>query len=809
MVARPGTYQASINNGELAEEFRGRTDLKQFYGGVAYARNVEPKPQGGGRLSPRSRHMGRLRGQMSQVPVATSFEIGESVSASAVLASITFPLLQQVNAIVVSGFSASQALGLILQFEWQDVDGNWTAFGSVFNLGVTSVLKTRALLPGSSVLAKSVRLRMVSAPPSATLFQIGDLIAFREGGAVATLRIKPFSFDQNQTYQAVIASGFVDFFRNGSYVGCAHTGLSDQQTIEVDVRQRLDTMLLFHQDIQPLRIMRNSSDDDWVLDAVAFTSIPPVDLGAVYVNQDEIWTLRLSWASGIDPASAGIVISVNGQETDAQPLGSDYAATAAQFQALVSNLPGVDPGISVQFLSSAATEAAFRITFSGGRNSGSSFVVSGRCPTTTSVAVNTWRSQKAIRGGEGIMSPSRGYPACTTFYQDRLLAGGFKSKRGAFLASVTADYYNLDTTTATQSAAFIDNLDTEGAEKLHHMAVSTHLMLFTDAGEYFVSDRALDATQPRNIVNSSRNGSSPIVPVVEIDDGAVAYCSKNRSLIYAAKFDYVAQAYQSQPISLIASHIISDVTSIARQKATTATDNVRMWITRGDGTMVVGTMLRGEGVTGYTRWETAGDVLDCCVDGANNPYIAVRRTTGGVNINYLERLDQGLLLDGTLTIANNPASPTVSGLEAHEGATVWAIADGYVDGPHVVKNGTVTLPFAASSIEIGRWTPPSMISLPLTSDVATGIVLKRPKRVHTVRVDLIDTTSIAVGANGRRPRDQPLYRAGAQTDAPLAPVSGELVVTGIPGFTATGQVEITQTKPGRLAWASFTREAQK
>jgi hypothetical protein len=50
MVARPGTYQASNNAGELAPEEHGRTDLKQFYAGLATALNIEPVPQGGSKL---------------------------------------------------------------------------------------------------------------------------------------------------------------------------------------------------------------------------------------------------------------------------------------------------------------------------------------------------------------------------------------------------------------------------------------------------------------------------------------------------------------------------------------------------------------------------------------------------------------------------------------------------------------------------------------------------------------------------------------------------------------------------------------
>jgi hypothetical protein len=175
---------------------------------------------------------------------------------------------------------------------------------------------------------------------------------------------------------------------------------------------------------------------------------------------------------------------------------------------------------------------------------------------------------------------------------------------------------------------------------------------------------------------------------------------------------------------------------------------------------------------------------------------------------HIERLEDGLIFDGVVEQNFDPPQAIITGLSMHEGAQVWARADGFVEGPFTVAGGAIKLSFAASDIEVGRWTAPLATTLPLPSEVAPRTVLRRPKRVHTVRLDLIDTTSVAIGANGRAARNVALALVTDPTDTPLAPVNRTIPVTGLTGFSPDGQVSITQTVPGQLAWRGITIEAR-
>jgi hypothetical protein len=224
--------------------------------------------------------------------------------------------------------------------------------------------------------------------------------------------------------------------------------------------------------------------------------------------------------------------------------------------------------------------------------------------------------------------------------------------------------------------------------------------------------------------------------------------------------------------------------------------------------MTLGTMLRGENVTAFTRWETDGLVRSAIVDGKNAVYLLVSRTVGAGAELHFEKLDTALIFDAAIEQTLDESTTIVSNLGPHEGATVWALADGYIEGPFTVIDGAITLANASTHVIVGRWTAPIADTLPLPSDINDKVVLRRPKRVHTVRVDLVDTTSVAIGANGLAPRNVALNRVGDPVDEPLAPVNRTEVITGLRGFSQDGQVRITQTKPGQLAWRGITIEAR-
>jgi hypothetical protein len=808
MVARPGTYQASNNAGELSPEEYGRTDLKQFYAGLKTALNVEPVPQGGSKLAMRTRHLGRVRRRLVAIGLsAVSLPSGTYSAPGQIATADLVP--SPVSAVTLVGWSATPAAaGVVARVEYWAA--GWVPFAQPFSIGPTSGSITVALPPGQSVMTTNVRVTILALSVTATIAaQALEVKIERDNVGVA--RIRPFTFSLDQTYVAVLMDRHVDFYRDGVYVGASTMDGTEDQITTLDIQQRLDTMLMFHRDLVSQRILRDGSDTKWLLSDIPFDNIPQVDLGGNYNNQvADIWNLYIRFPGGDSDYSGGknlsISLTVNGETTTPVQTAAppDWTATSAADKAALEATSQVDTGITVTFASSGANAIALTVTFVGDGNLGKVNTLAAEVVNTAEAAATVAHTQVGDPGGEPLISNSAGYAQASVFYQDRLITGGFNSKRGAFLASITGEYFDLNTKVPAASGAVLANIDTDGAEQLQHIVRADYLLLFTSEGEYFISDRAIDRTKPPNVVDTGRRGSAADLPVVVADE--IIWASRDKTVLYGASYDAVSTRYVSNPISLLAPHIVNGMVDIAFQKPAGVTNAGRLWMPRADGSMTTGILLEGQDITAFVRWQTAGLVRSACVDGKNIPHLLVQRDVAGVPELHFERLEDGLLFDDTIEQDFSPAQQIITGLDIHEGAEVWADADGYVVGPMTVAGAQIDIGFVAANVKVGRWTPPRAESLPLPSEVAERIVVRRERRIHTVRVDLIDTTSIAVGANQQRPRNVALARVG-DDDAPQPPVSGEIVVAGIAGFTMEATAVITQTRPGRLAWRGFVLEA--
>ncbi len=804
MVARPGKLQGSFNAGEQAPELHGRTELKTFFSGAARMLNVEPVPQGGFRLAPRTRDVGAVRGGLTP---GASGAVAATLGAAGTVGTLDMGADVAIAGVDLLGLTSAQTLAGLLSVEALNVStGLWQALAPPFSASATARARRAALAPGVTVTARFVRLRLVGAPPAATAIA-ATLAAFVETPGVQPVRLVPFTSASGVAYQAVLTPGAVDFWREGAFVGCCAITYAGADVPAIKTEQRADSMIVYHQNYPQLRVLRVDADHEWAVTAVPYTDVPQVDYGGVYVNVPDAFDVYIRYGATTSPEAITLVISVNGLDAPGVqvPAGPDWVAFGVAIKASLESMASVETGLTVS-VAVAGLLAVVSIAFTGTGNTGATFALSARIPSTPDANANVVKSVNGSTGGENLFGTVRGYPSVGVFYQDRLFEGGFRSKVSAFLASVTADYFNLNIAIPTADGAILYNLDTDGAERIIHMERARHLCLFTTDAEYYLADRAVSKTAVPNIVQSSRNGSSELVPVVE-NEGSLIYVARNRGTIYAATYSDVSQAYDSQPLSLLASHLCNGLIGAALQRATDDGDAARLWLVRDDGTVVIGVLIRNQDVTGFVRWETAGAVRAVMVDGRNDPYLAVERTIAGAQRLRFERLEPDLILDGTVTSTGAPRT-LVTGLAAHEGAVVHAEADGYTLGPFTVAGGAITLPVAAATISVGRWTAPELVTLPLPREVADRTVLRRPARVHTVRLHGLGVTSLAVGANGQPLRAVPLYRAGDPVDQPQRAVTGEIVVTGIRGYSPDAQVTIGQIMPGRLAIRDVIVEAR-
>ena len=86
-------------------------------------------------------------------------------------------------------------------------------------------------------------------------------------------------------------------------------------------------------------------------------------------------------------------------------------------------------------------------------------------------------------------------------------------------------------------------------------------------------------------------------------------------------------------------------------------------------------------------------------------------------------------------------------LEASVGQTLFQrTADGFVLGPFTVSAGAIDLGDSYTAVLVGRWQAPRFETMPQVFVTPGDDVIFRPGRIHTVEANIMDTTSIAIGA---------------------------------------------------------------
>jgi hypothetical protein len=163
-------------------------------------------------------------------------------------------------------------------------------------------------------------------------------------------------------------------------------------------------------------------------------------------------------------------------------------------------------------------------------------------------------------------------------------------------------------------------------------------------------------------------------------------------------------------------------------------------------------------------------------------------------------------IPGTWTIST-PIT-TVTGIEHLEGKTVSILADGSVSPSQVVRNGSVTLPTAASMISIGLGFKAQLQSL-YTDIQGTGTVQGKRKNIPAVTVRVHKSRGFKVGVNEVDSSTQSAFSSPSWTglieikDRGATAFAGEAIpmYTGDkilrvnPGWAKPGQIAVQQDFP--------------
>lgn len=648
----------------------------------------------------------------------------------------------------------------------------------------------------------ALRMENVVIHPQGGFRLSGGLVDIGEVSAAAA-RLFPFTASDGEAYDIVFEPGqFSTWSATGKLQDVPLTDITAAMLPDMTAAQQSDTMLVFHEDLEPRRII-HAGATSWSTDIAPLTGIPNYDYGGTYTNGvSAAWTLEFI---GLDNNSV-FILTISQQETVSIRYTTTNADLITRIDTAISELPNINPGYVVADIEAdPEKEGEVEITFSGDGNEGDGWAVSGRVVNAADAAVLSAKSVVGVAPGEPLISPQAGWPSCGTFYTQRLLLGGFKSLPGAWMFSKLAEYFNFDDRFEGADGPALIPMDAQSGEKITHLVASRNLSIFTTDAEYWIAERGLSKTDAPNHVQASVYGTRTGVPVVQ-NEGGLIFINDGGGVMAEFRYTDVEGNFVSRDISLLGSHLFTDIVDQASRNATLSTDANQIGIVQGDGTARIATILREQDVTAFARRTTDGTFKAVSVNGRNEMMFITDRPDS----RRLERLDPDILLDEATNFDLGVPGNTITGLSRFNGREIWIIGDNEVIGPMTVADGQVTIPFEVTSGYVGTWTPPIVTTLPPPRTVGPNTVLRRPARIHTAHISVVDTTSLAIASHDGVLREVPLHRYGVEADvAELEQgVTGVITVRGLRGFVDEPTITVSQLRPGKMTVRSITLEAK-
>lgn len=818
MVARPAAPFRSANAAELSPDAKGRVDIKQYYSGALAYKNIEPVPQSGFRQMGGTRRKGVWR-----KPLVARAITGPATSAGPHTGTQTIwtgTVAGTVAAVNVDTLAISAGTAT---FELQAlVAGVWTSIAAPYSVATGSPQsRLAAFAPGAQQSATSLRIRATFST-SATV-TIGSVAAFYEDGTAHVPRFAELTSDAMDTFVCIVTAGIADFFSDNGFVGSARlANVTADMLPDLDFYAESQTFGIFHGALESERLflVNPAQPHEWRRSLWPYETLPTADLGGTYPKTDDEWEIFINWS----PSNISFItlqVTVNGESTpgvtvpkadgdpaEIDPDVPDWALFASRLETALRDLPTLSNGVTVTQSAPYANSRKIIVTF-GGDLSGEEYQLSSIITNTAAVSALATHLQIGKTVLEPLFSATRGWPGTVALTQDRMGYARCPAVTGSMAFSRVGEYFDLNIDSVSDAGARLDKLRSQTSETVLHIRESKYTLAFTNRGAYFANNRTIERNTPLNFVLASEVGAQPNCKPFDLE-GEVHYVAINPQgmINYAAGgnqllsiiYDDVSTSYTATPVSLLASHLVTKIIRSARQKSRSDLDASKGWLMRTDGRLVAGQFIRNQEITGFCEWIAAsnGLVREIVIDGKNRLWLAVER---GAERSY-ELYDDAVYLHDAVTVTPDLGG-VVTGLPYVDGSQVWAVAEGYDLGPFTVAAGSIDLQDAYASAIVGRWQPPRFESMPQVYVTPGDDVIMRPGRIHTAHINIIDTASIAIGANGQPPEDFPLLETSDLVDAPPPAKTKLITKTGLMGFMESPTLVITQTRPGPFRVRDF------
>ena len=606
--------------------------------------------------------------------------------------------------------------------------------------------------------------------PQGGLRRRPGLSKITDGTVGEDARLEPFVFNKTQQYLIVFRAGFIDVLRDGTAV---KTGLVSPFTTmtdvdELDVIQSADTVIITHEDYAPQKLVRGATDADWTISAIDL-EIPLFNYAGInylYENRGDSQTVNIK----IDD----IVWNYDGDATN---------GTNNNFYKSKLDRTGID--------------------------------------LSTEDFTNTTNWEDLLEGKEEVWSATRGWPISCAFHKGRLWFGGSTSKPTSVWGSKINAPFDFVATplsgTIPDDHAIFDTIESDRYNKITNIFSGRSLQVFTTGQEY-INKTEIPTPADSAWEAQTGYGSKGVRPI--FIDGATLFIDSSERTIREFVYNFDEDGYVSNSITLLASHLLTDIKSIGAIKGTDIDVSDFVYAVNSDGTLAVMNTLRSEGILGWTHWTTDGEFLDVCVVDKVVYFLVKREGEYFIEVlNEDSYTDHNVVLAGTEPDTFNvvsgvdnvvfggdnviftdfstgtPVTSITTDFDAVFDTTFFKVIADYSmqddAQPTVTAPGenTFSITREAYRLEVGLDFSTRILTLPLNTTTRAGSTLHRRKRITKAEINVYESLGVYV-------RD--IYSGDRKftvsLDSAPTPYTGfkELYLLGYNKLT---QLEVTQENP--------------
>ena len=605
-------------------------------------------------------------------------------------------------------------------------------------------------------------------------------------------RLIPFEFSTTQTYMLEFGNQYIRFYKDNGQIlsgGSAYEISSpylETELFDIKYAQSADVMYICHPS-HPVKKLSRTGHTSWSLVDDIITNGPFMD------HNIETTTLTPSHKS----------------------VGQTTTVTASSTTGINSNQG---------FLS---TDVGRLIHIKDGHLKITS--VTSTTVVVGTVIVDLNETLATTDFALGSFSDTTGYPACVTFFEQRLVFAATLSQPQTIFFSKSGDYENMDDgyhETVADDDAIVYTIASNQVNAIRFMTATRTLIIGTAGGEFAVSGGGTDiAITPTNIlIKKQSNNGAANVDALAVGNATIFLQRAKRKLRELA-YNFDVDGYLAPDLTILAEHISEGG---FKQLSYQQEPNQIIWCVRNDGQLAGLTYQREQQVVAWHRHIFGGSfgsgnaVCDSVAtiptdDSEYQTWVIVKRTINGATKRYIEYiheydfdetddtsfnfLDSQLSYDGS-------AATTISGLDHLEGQTVSILANGAAHPDKVVSSGEVVLERSATKVKIGLPYTSLLQTMRIDAGSQNGTSQSKTKRIYDITVRLYESIGVEVGPDLDNMERIPFRSSTNAMNSGINVFTGDKEVEFRGNYETDGFIFVRQTQPLPLTILSLYPKLQ-